>query len=60
MREMYGDEMLGGDSGEEISETEETLQQKMQDQDVPQTQELDEVLRRANAEAEERIRRLTQ
>jgi len=25
MREMYGDQLDGGDSGEEISETEETL-----------------------------------
>ena len=54
MREMYGDQL--GDSGEEISETEETL--GGQDQDLPQSAELDEVLRRANAEAEERVRRL--
>ena len=54
MREMYGDQL--GDSGEEISETEETLQG--QDQDLPQSAELDEMLKRANAEAEERVRRL--
>ena len=44
-----------GDSAEEISETEETLNMK----DNGQTEaDLDEILRRANKEAEERVKRL--
>ena len=52
--------MDGGDYGEEISETEETLMN--QDGAMPQggqtDADLDEMLRRANKEAEDRVKRL--